>query len=508
MKLAKQLLPLLFGMLLSGCGTVDVNRQPSTALPSAAVKSTFLGAWADQASQGQEAANGVRLLSDGREAFALRTSLANHAQKTLDVQSYIFEDDHAGRALLERMLKAAERGVRVRLLLDDTASLGKQELLAAFASHANVQVRLFNPIPVGRSFWLSYHLALVADFERLHQRMHNKLWLTDNAVAITGGRNLADEYFAIADENNFDDLDVVAVGPTVNALSASFDAYWNHPLAVPIERFERASARAWRELVIHTEARPAPEGELLVKHRLVGGLDALLGSLTWAPAIALWDLPDKLANVGYPALGSTLLGQLGDAFRQLERRLLIVSPYVIPTQASIDYQAQLSRRGIEVTILTNALEATDLPSLHSAYAPWRPELLANGARLYELRANPERGEVKPKSGKISSLHTKAMAFDERRLFVGSLNADPRAVWWNSEVGLLIDSPKLTRQLWAQARHGMDPRRSYALGLRDEGGLVWHTQVDGRMVALTEEPGSFTRRFKALMLSLLGIEHLL
>ncbi len=482
------------------------------ALTFEAARTTYLGNWVGQATENHEGLSGVELLSEGPRALALRAALAEHAQQALDVQTYILENDRTGRALLKRMLHAAERGVRVRLLLDDTASLGKQGLLAAFDSHPNIQVRVFNPVTLGRHSALLYYLALATDFDRKHRRMHNKLWITDGAVAITGGRNLANRYFEVAEELNFNDLDVFAIGPVVNALSGSFDSFWNHSMAVPLHYFEQAPAAAWRELLAELSA-DARQGNALssqpTARRLTGESgEKLLASLVWAPAVALWDPPEKLETKEYPDVELTLLGQLRGAFDGLERRLLIISPYIVPTPSSIGYQQSLNARGVTLTILSNALEATDLPVLHGAYDPWRSTLLANGARLFELRADPSKSTVQHGKGAITSLHTKAIAFDSKRIFIGSLNADPRSVWWNSEVGLLIDSPVLNERLWALAKNGMAPGRSYEVLLTENGGLGWRTEVDGRLVTMKEEPGSAWRHVKAWMLELLGIEHLL
>ncbi|SHF40363.1 Phosphatidylserine/phosphatidylglycerophosphate/cardiolipin synthase [Modicisalibacter ilicicola DSM 19980] len=482
------------------------------ALTPNAAETTYLGTWASQSTKRHQGVSGVQLLSDGPRAFALRAALAEHAQRTLDVQTYILENDQAGRALLKRMLHAAERGVRLRLLLDDTASLGKQHLLAAFNSHPNIQVRVFNPVTAGRHSAPLYYLALATDFDRKHRRMHNKLWVTDGSVAITGGRNLANRYFEVAEELNFNDLDVLAIGPVVNALSGSFDRFWNHPMAVPLHYFEQAGTNAWRELLVEL-GHAARQGDALLSQptawRLTGEPgEVLLESLTWAPTVALWDSPEKLEAEGYPALEMTLFDRLRDAFHQVEHRLLIISPYIVPTQASLEYLRSLRGRGVTPTILTNALEATDLPVLHGPYASERPTLLDSGVRLFELRAKPSGPTIQRAKGEITSLHTKAIAFDAERIFIGSMNADPRSVWWNSEVGLLIDSPVLGERLWAIAKQGTAPTRSYEVVLTGDGDLSWRTEVDGRLVTLEEEPGSVWRHFKAWMLRLLGVEHLL
>ncbi|GGY09825.1 phospholipase D family protein [Litchfieldella qijiaojingensis] len=455
----------------------------------------------------------MRLLTEGPEAFALRTALADHAQATLDIQTFMLGDDRAGRAVLKRMLDAAQRGVRVRLLLDDMTSVGKQELLAAFDSHPNIEVRVFNPVPAGRGSWLGYFLALAVDFDQRHRRMHNKLWLADGVVGITGGRNLSDEYFEVApDDVNFNDLDVMAIGPVVSALSDSFDDYWNHPLAVPLRYFSQAPTSAWRDLLVKFSVDARQKKALSTQpsaQRFVGEAgQALLLSLEWAPAIAIWDRPEKLDVERYPALELTLLGQLGDAFRSLDQRLLLISPYVVPTPAGASYHEALADRGVSLTVITNSLESTDQPSLHGAYMPWRPVLLSHGARLFELRPRPPARDGPHASGEVSGLHIKAMAFDDDRVFIGTMNADPRSVWWNSEVGLLIDSPALGNELWSLAEQGMDPERSYEVLLSSDGRLLWRTEMEGRRVILNEEPGGAWRKFKAWFIRRLDIEHLL
>ncbi|EPC00214.1 hypothetical protein L861_06895 [Litchfieldella anticariensis FP35 = DSM 16096] len=507
------LLALAGALLLDGCATIEVPRTFSTALDRDIAQATYLGAWVQQATEKYAGLSGLRLITEGPEAFALRTALADQAQATLDVQTYLLADDRVGRAMLKRMLNAAQRGIRVRLLIDDMTSVGKQEMLAAFDSQPNVEVRVFNPVPAGRDNWPGYLLALAADFDQRHRRMHNKLWLADGVVGITGGRNLSDAYFEVAPGDvNFNDLDVMAIGPVVNVLSDSFDDYWNHPMAVPLQYFEQAPPTAWRDLLVAFSADARQKDALSTRpsaQRFVGEAgQALLASLEWAPAIALWDRPEKLDSQGYPELELTLLGQLDNAFQNLDQRLLIISPYVVPTPASIHYYEALTERGIRLTILTNSLESTDQPSLHGAYMPWRPTLLSHGARLFELRTSLPTENGPHTSGEISGMHTKAIAFDDERAFIGTMNADPRSVWWNSEVGLLIDSPALVQQLWSLAEQGMSLQRSYEVILTNDGKLAWRAEVAGRNVTLEEEPGSAWRKIKAWLPRLLNVEHLL
>ena len=502
----RPLLPLLIVcLLLAGCAPTPVARSHSWSLPLHEAEATTLGGWvADRhAAQQLPERSGFRLLVDGDEAFALRAALLARSERTLDVQTYIADDGLTSRVLLVRMLDAAERGVRVRLLLDDLASLNNEALLAAIDSHPQVEVRLFNPLLRGRGTLLSRGVMMGADLRRQHRRMHNKLWLSDGAVAITGGRNLGDEYFNADEQRNFADLDLLAVGPVARDLSRSFDEYWRHHLALPLARFRQAEPGAWRELRddlatwLEAQRRDSPYLVALRERFADMSPEALLLPLTWAPGEALWDPPAKLAGRGRPALDETLTADLVEVIEDLDQRLLIISAYFIPTRQGAAQLQRLARDGVEVAVITNSLEATDVPPVHGAYASYRPALLGSGVRLYELRADHQQAASLGVPGaSSSSLHIKALGFDDDRLFVGSYNVDPRSIWWNSEVGVLVHSEALNQELWALAELGMSPALSYRVRLNREGELEWHTDNADRPEVLRHEPGGWLRHLGA------------
>lgn len=508
-----RLAPLLLALLLAGCIPPAATRTASMALLPHEVAATRLGAWSLGEAAARQGRSGYRLLPRGDEAFALRAALVDQAQRSLDVQSYIADDGITTRVLMGRALRAAQRGVRVRLLLDDLASLGSEGYLAALDSHPDVEVRLFNPLLRGRGSLLTRGLMMGLDFDRQHRRMHNKLWVVDNAVAITGGRNLGDEYFDADTRRNFADLDVLAAGPIAADLSAGFDSYWRHPLAQPLARFATAQPGAWRQLLEELEAWQATQREgnryFQALRRRYAEAPTLLGPLIWAHGEALWDDPGKVRLTGRPALDQTLAGALAARLDAPDERLLLISAYFVPTRQGVARLADLAEAGVQTTVITNSLAATDIPAVHGAYARYRPALLARGVRLFELRPDGEDATGAGLPGASdSSLHIKAMAFDADRLFVGSFNIDPRSLWWNTEVGVLIDSPALNARLWALAEEGMHPAVSYRVRRDAAGRLSWHAWDGDRHRVWHRDPAGFWRRLGAWLGRLPGVESLL
>nr|WP_284047890.1 phospholipase D-like domain-containing protein [Halomonas gemina] len=347
---------------------------------------------------------------------------------------------------------------------------------------------------------------------RQHRRMHNKLWLADNAVGIVGGRNLGDEYYSAGSPRNFADLDLLVMGPVMAPLSRSFDLYWNHGLAQPIGRYRQADPDAWRvlrnRLAAWLEARSDSTYFAALRERYENrSRSRLADSLHWGEAEALWDPPGKPARRGRPPLAETMAGQL---VRRLapESRLLLVSAYFVPTSAGSRRLQAMAEAGIEVTVVTNSLEASDVPLVHGAYAPYRAGLLESGVALFELRGDLA-ADGDPHDERVGSsgsvLHIKALGVDRDRLFVGSANADPRSVWWNTEVGVLAVSEPLLDDFMAFVAEGASPQQSYALELDVRGRLHWLTLIDGRPVHLDREPGSAGARLLAWLSGLLGLE---
>lgn len=497
--------------LIAGCTTHPVTREHTTALRPAEIEATALGRWTREASREEGGDSGFALLAEGEDALAMRARLADEAERRLDIQAYSIDEGQTTRALLQRLLDAAERGVTVRLLLDDLSAVGQNARLAALDSHPQIQVRVFNPVAFGRGHLASWVLAAALDVQRMHRRMHNKVWITDNAVAITGGRNLGDAYFNAGDPRNFADLDLLAVGPVVDALSLSFDLYWNHGLAQPIGRYQHVEAGAWQRLRDELGAGPAERDASRSmparrRHDGVAAKLALPDVLHWGRGEALWDPPSKIRVPGRPPFGMTLAGALHERVMPLDSRLLIISAYFVPLARGTQLLVELAESGIQIDVITNALSASDMPWVHGDYAARRPELLASGVRLFEMRAEHEDTDDSAglSGSPMSSLHIKALGFDDDQVFVGSFNVDPRSLWWNTETGVLAESESLAAEFHALAEIGMAPALSYEVGLDDSGNIVWETQIDGERVRLEREPGSRWQHFSAWLSRVLGL----
>lgn len=449
---------------------------------------------------------GIHALADGRDAFAARAVLAQAADRSLDVQYYIWRNDTTGRLMFDALKRAAERGVRVRLLLDDNNTAGLDEALAALDAHPLIEVRLFNPNAM-RSVRT---LGLVADFMRLNRRMHNKSFTADNQVTIIGGRNVGDEYFGAAGEISFADLDVIAAGPVVRAVSDDFDLYWNSPSAYPLallapDAIAAPAAKADAEATAYIEA--IKRSDFL--EQLVGGSLPL----EWARTRFVSDDPAKV--VGKAAPEANIAFKLKDLLGEPQRSLDLVSPYFVPGKEGADAFADLARKGAKTRILTNSLEATDVAAVHAGYAKRRKPLLEAGVTLYELRreATDEPSREKRGSGSgigssDASLHAKTFGVDGNRVFVGSFNFDQRSIHLNTEMGVVIDSPALATRL-AETLDRTLPTRAYEVQLDEQGAVVWIERRGEQVIRHQTEPGtSWFERAAVKALSWLPIDWLL
>ena len=505
---------------LSGCATLNVPREPSQALP--AMDSAFGRSIQAQAAPYQ-GRSGFRLLSNSTEAFMARAELIRNAQSSLDLQYYIVHDGISTRMLADELLKAADRGVRVRILLDDTTSDGLDQIIATLAAHPQIQIRLFNPLHLGRSTGITRAAGRLFNLSQQHRRMHNKLWLADNSVAIVGGRNLGDEYFDAEPSLNFTDIDMLSVGPVAEQLGHSFDQYWNSALSKPIGEF-LSSAPSAKDL---TNTRIQLEQSLADTRRQNHALyqqlrtyqshprmDIWRKELIWAWNQALWDAPSKVLARNEPDPHLLLTTQLAPELQGVSQELIMISAYFVPGQPGLVYLTGRADAGVHVSLLTNSLEATDVPAVHGGYAPYRKALLEHGVRLFELRRQPgDHGGSGPHlfrstwRGSDSSLHSKAMIFDRQKSFIGSFNFDPRSVLWNTEVGVLVDSPELAEHVRALALQGMAPALSYEAKLQD-GKIVWVTEDNQQLHTLSREPGSWWRRINAWLSTTVGLERML
>jgi len=448
---------------------------------------------------------GIYRLQRGIDALCMRIGLIEHAERSIDIQSYLIRDDLSGNLIALKLIEAADRGVRVRLLMDDALTEPIDGGLLSLNDHVNIEVRVFNPFPRRRSRLVSF----VANFNILNRRMHNKSFTVDNQVTIVGGRNLADEYFQTSIESEFLDEDLAAIGPVVDDVSAAFDDYWNTREAIPINVFDKyLSHEALNETV-------AAGLRYLDRHRdspfLVGLNDRLLcalldGTLPWIAAAAelVLDRPDKVRGLVRRQLGdvSTRLVQLASAAKS---EVIIVSPYFVPQRQGIDFFAALVRRGVRVVILTNSLASTNHSSVHAVYARYRKPLLRQGIELYELRPIDDDRVVGEADAARLTLHSKVAVVDRSMLFVGSFNLDPRSLYINTELGMVVESPQIAGSM---ASSGLASLHSsaYRLDLSARGRLTWLYQSDGETrTAVTEPDTSFWRRLLTRIMGLLPIE---
>lgn len=495
-------------VLLSACAQLP----PRPALPVVSAPDVGQDTRLDALSRPLEAkhpnASGFRLLVDGPEAFALRMATAKLAGRSLDVQTYIWRADMTGLALADALLEAAERGVKVRLLLDDIDARANNLGFGAIGAHPNVEVRMFNPLASRAGV-----LALAGDFlgsgRRLNHRMHNKTWIADNRIAIVGGRNLGDEYFGAADTVNFVDLDFAMVGPIVRDASASFDLYWNsaasYPIAVLNPEGVDAATVARLEAGLKqaaTQARSSAYADLLRRDNAVQRLVAGDWPMTWT-ADYRFVSDDPLKALRPPGLDkSNVLTALVDALDEAKSSLTMISPYFVPGEEGTAGLIKWAEALDSVRILTNSLAANDVAAVHGGYSRYRKTLLAGGVRLWELKPLPGSPVAGGSSGSDrASLHTKALAIDGDRLFVGSYNLDPRSTSLNSEQGVLVHSTALAEQLEAIFERQTGSDRAWMVVLRD-GRLVW---TDGSAESHAEPKASSGQRFRAWLARILPVE---
>lgn len=506
--------------LLAGCATLrtDVERVPSQAWSHP--EETTLGRSAAARLAGSPGNSGFLLLDSGIDALTARSALAEAAERTLDLQYYIVRESVTTRLLLYRVLRAADRGVRVRLLVDDLSAAGKELHLDTLAAHPNVQVRVFNPFLFRGPLGLAQLFEFIASGERLNRRMHNKLWIADNAAAIVGGRNLGDEYFGADPEMNFADLDVFAVGPVVRELSRSFDAYWNSASAVPIEAFvastptEAEVAQLDAAILQSTERfRDTAYAQALREAGFRRQLRRFEMPLAIAPAEAVYDDPDKSAPRGGEVAPSAVDARIHPHVDSARREVILISPYFIPSERSLATLTELARRGMRVRLLTNSLASTDVPAAHAGYARYRERLLAGGVEIHEMRPLPPNQGARSRFGSSgASLHAKAIVVDRRFVAIGSMNLDPRSRRHNTEVALFVDSAEVGEQMAQLFEEGVQPAHAYHVELADpsrpEAGLVWITEEDGKPVRYASEPASFEKRLAAGLLGIFAPEDML
>ena len=480
------------------------GRMDSKAIardPDTAISRTF-----SQAAERNPNLTGIHALSDGRSAYAARMLIIESAQRSLDLQYYIWHDDVSGNLMFDALRRADARGVRVRLLLDDNGIAGLDPVLAALDALPNTEVRLYNPFVQRRFKSFGY----LTDFRRLNRRMHNKSLTADNAATIIGGRNIGDEYFDAAEGVNFADLDLLAVGKVVADVSRVFDQYWNsssaYPIALIVEpNADSAEQHIFRKLgLLGGEPAIRRYAASLKTSRIVDQIKSGEFTFEWVPVSLLADDPGKTLAKGESRKETLMLPHLGNAVGKAGERLDLVSPYFVPMRAGTGAFSRMAQGGVQVRILTNALAATDVSAVHAGYAKRRKDLLLAGVRLFELKpdAAAQSASTSRERGvgsSSASLHAKTFAVDGKRAFVGSFNFDPRSAEFNTEMGFVVDSPRLAGEI----HRGFDSSvlaASYEVRMDEQGDLIWIDRINGRETILHSEPGVglFKRAFVTVL----------
>lgn len=513
---------LLLSTALVGCSSQAQVARTLSVAPTH-TQDTRLGKGIAQEARHHNAPSGFHLLGNGLDAFVTRLLLMEAADQTLDVQYYLFHDDATAKLFTYHLLRAADRGVRVRMLLDDFGHYGQEKFFAALIQHPNISIRLFNPFANRAMPYLDF----LTSFSRVNRRMHNKSFIADNQAAIIGGRNIGNTYFAADQYANFSDLDVLGVGDFAPDVSAAFDLYWNHQLSIPIQEFERA-AHPTALSVVRTQLETASKSAhsraylaRLASLQLVEQLKQGQVELHWAQSDLVYDAPDKILNATDNNTGH-MAPALNALLSDVDREALIVSPYFIPGHNGVASFANWIQSGASVTILTNSLAANDVPVVHAGYARYRQPLIDAGVQLWELQPSAKAAKKRkrdkglPGSSK-ASLHAKTMIFDRDTLFVGSMNLDPRSINLNTEIGVLIYSEELA-EFASQVMLAELPDHAWRLDTKEKNGflgrskqLIWldESTQPATIISHSSEPeaGRWSR-FQAWLFGYLPLESML
>jgi putative cardiolipin synthase len=512
----RAVLALLCLALAAGCATrppaSDYPREASSAMSASDASATPLGVALAAPEAAHPDESGFRLLATGTDSLQMRVALARAATKTLDMQYYIANEDTTGKLLLGSALYAADRGVHVRMLVDDLNFHDIDRLMAALNSHQNIQIRVFNPYgSTSESMYLRTR-NFFTNVDQFTRRMHNKATIVDNELVIVGGRNLGDEYFSASQTLQFTDLDVLGAGPVAQSVSASFDEYWNSSISYPLsvlnhQKFNphdldtaRDDLRQhWRDTAEPYNAKPlnaTPLAQQITRGEL---------GLIWAKWQFVADSPGKIAGAEQGEMGDAMRALL-DRIHQAKSSVLVFSPYFVPHDSGVQVIHSLTGHGVRVAILTNSLAATDAIAVQAGYSPYRVPMLEAGAELYEYKPQqPERNEQRRfgvvGSRSRASLHAKAYVIDESTLVIGSLNLDPRSAKLNTELALAIESPSVAHQVAGYFALASSPKVSYRVSLATpaqlasmhgsaiSSPLVWTDEEDGMVRTYNLDPGA-------------------
>jgi cardiolipin synthase C len=503
-------------LIIASCAVLpkDFDRPVSYALTD--TKNTAFGQARAKERAAHPGKSGFHLLGNGLDAFVARAVLSRFAERSIDVQYYLYHDDLVGKLFTDLLLKAADRGVRVRLLVDDMDLAGRDLGAAALDSHPEIEVRIFNPFSrhVGRTSQFITRLGAVT------RRMHNKTFTVDNQVAILGGRNIGNEYFDADPDLEFADLDVIAIGPVVKEVSSVFDRYWNSELAYPVSVLlegDPPTPENIEELrsILNEYVADQTDSEYLRALRNSDLADKLRKDqvdFSWGEAEVVFDRPEKLLH-DFSKTEYHLAPMLRPYWEKVEKELIIFSPYFVPGKPGTAFLVQLAQRGVKVRILTNSLASNDVGLVHAGYKKYRKDLLRGGIELYELNKKLNRKQRKEKKGEggssKASLHAKSFVFDRKQVFIGSLNLDPRAVMHNTEIGVVLKVPEMAEEMAKWFEENIE-QLSFRLELKkDENGsekLLWHGWEKGKQVVYTHDPHTgFWRRLGIGFMSIWPIE---
>jgi cardiolipin synthase C len=506
-------LPLLL-LALAGCAGLPAVDRPAIASEGIPVSTqTNLGRIAS-AYLPEPLHSGFRLMPLGSFSLDTRVELARRAQVSLDVQYYHFENDETGRWLLRAMRDAALRGVRVRLLIDDFYTTGQDELFLAFAAFPNVEVRLFNPFIVRRDGGKATRfVSAVGDWKRVNHRMHNKLFIADGAMAVIGGRNVANDYFVRSASENFIDVDAFAAGFVLGPLQGLFDRYWNSDAVYPLQAIVAPTTDAaelrrrfeeWTGPALTPPPPPLPPNDLLGYGPIKDDLDGGRLGLIWGYAYVFADHPDKPfdGETGGELMETSVTYNVFEAMRKAQTELVITSPYMVPGADGMEMLRELAQRKVHLVAMTNSLGATDEPVVHLGYRRYREDMLEVGVDLYEISRSRTRSNLRHKlfGSSLGRLHSKVAVIDRKTVYIGSMNLDPRSATINTELGAVIDSPQLAREMLRII--DVDRLQSaYRVTRKPGGGLYWAGDDGDQEMVYEEEPEvSQWLRFKLFILS--------
>jgi putative cardiolipin synthase len=483
-------------LLIAGCAS---HWQPAS-LPEAPAESVVHIALWEELDE-RRADDWFHLLNTGYEALAWRLRAIDSAVSSIDIQTFIWKDDQVGELLLSHVLAAADRGVDVRILVDDSFLAGRDQTIARVAMHPRLRYRIYNPLLHRNGNTFTRQMDNVADFSRIDHRMHNKLMLVDGQVAIVGGRNLANEYFGYHSRHNFRDMEVLLGGSTVGELLDSFEIYWNDRWARPVQEIAKQPAAVQSDQLMLLEGLHWPAESAML--RRVQWLNMVERAATGTARVLVDQPPDDPAVALHspPSLTTQLLASLAE----VQEEVILVSAYFVPTPVLQTQLQALVERAVAVKLLTNSLASNNHATAHSAYQRYRKPFIEGGAELFEVRADAEgraRYMVGASRDRMLGLHAKVMVMDTEQVFIGSANLDPRSLRLNTEVGLLIDSPQLNARLREDLAPDLMPANAWRVELDDAGRLRW---VSGQSIIAHEPEASFFLRSESWLFGLLPIE---